>query len=155
DPTCPITAEFAKQPSPFALSPTRLVQLTKAPTGMVGWELLKSSPYSWGQDFASALAGTPIQPPPRNEWRAQTLAVAVGKAEPIPAQGAPPPTEKVEGTRLVVFGNDSLIQDSTLVRSQPAVQLMLNSVNWLVQQEDMIAVARREVKGTPIVLSES
>jgi hypothetical protein len=32
------------------------------------------------------------------------------------------------------------------------VELMLNTVNWLSEQEDMIAVAPRQLKGTPIVL---
>lgn len=55
----------------------------------------------------------------------------------------------------MVYGSDDLIEDRFLSSSNSAVELMLNTVNWLAQQEDMIAVQPRQLKGTPIVLDNA
>ena len=46
--------------------------------------------------------------------------------------------------RMVVFGNSEFIQDEYLARDRMAVNLMLNCVNWLSEQEDLVAVPPRQ-----------
>ena len=98
-----------------------------------------------------------IKPPPQGEWKAQTVALAVSKPAPpqMPGMDRQPKDDSAAGTKLVVFGTSSFIQDELLASQQPAVHVMLNAVNWLTEQSDKIDVAPRQIEGTPIVLTDA
>jgi ABC-type uncharacterized transport system involved in gliding motility auxiliary subunit len=151
----PITKELGGRPMSLILTPSRPVQAAlEATQGLKVTELIKTGEASWSEDLSKLAAGGRLQPPPKNEMKPQSLAVAVSKStSPPPRPGMPsPPEENKGGMRLVVFGNSELIQDSFLMSNNTAVELMLNTINWLSEQEDMIAVPPRQLKGTPIVL---
>lgn len=150
----PITKELGNRSTRFLLSLTRPVQATLDPVpGLQATELIKTSEKSWSEDLAKIAANERIRPPAQSEMKPQPLAVAVSKANTPPARpGMPAPPPAKGGMRMVVFGTSELIQDQVLAVNRTAVELMLNTVNWLGEQEDMIAVPPRQLKGTPIVL---
>ena len=51
--------------------------------------------------------------------------------------------------RVVVFGDSDFIQNDRYLSSS---DLLINAVNWLVQQEDMISIRAKDDSGQPIVL---
>ncbi|OPZ07693.1 MAG: ABC-type uncharacterized transport system [candidate division BRC1 bacterium ADurb.BinA292] len=115
-------------------------------------ELMRTSPSSFSKDLQEVVANERITPPPRSEMQPQTLAVAVSPRTP-PQMPNMPPLEEPEGARLVVFGTSEFVQNSTLTQSNVAVNLMLNTINWLAEQEDVIAIPPRQLEGTPIILT--
>lgn len=152
----PITREMTSRSSRFLLSLTRPVMASmEATQGLKVTELIKTSDQSWTEELAKVLAQSRLAPPAKDDLKPQPLAVAVSKAAPPSQPGQPPQPEPEGGMRLVAFGSSELIQDAFLSNNQMAVELMLNTINWLTQQEDMIAVPPRQLKGTPIVLDDA
>lgn len=151
----PITHDFGNLM--MILSQTRpIVAATDNPAGYKVTELFKSSPQSWSADLAAVRAsGGKVSMPAAGQLAPQSMAVAVSQAPPPARPGMPPPPEVKGGMRMVVFGNSDLIQDQFLLRNQFVVRLMMNSINWLTQQEDLIAVPPRQIEGTPIHLTNN
>ena len=152
DPTHVITRDLSKRPSRSMLGITRPV-IGTSDGGFQATPLVKSSPQSWSADLVQLMQSDGKISPPVGGLSAQPIGVALSKGAPqIPNMPAPPPAEDKSGMRLVVFGSSQLIRDDFLSGNQVGVELMLNSVNWLSQREDMIAVPSKQVKGTPIIL---
>lgn len=155
NPEHPVTRDLGGRSSRLLLSVTRPVSVAQAPAGTNAVELLKSSDQSWTEDLAKVMANAHIAPPSTSSLKAQSLGVAVSAAGPAPAGANQPPADVKGGMRLVVYGNSELIQDSYLASNRLAVELMLNTVNWLSEQDDLIAVPPKQIKGTPIVIDEA
>jgi len=155
NPTQPITHELSNRTRRFLLGGlARPIETGTAPQGLEVTDLLKSSDNSWSEDVAKLMASGRPTPPPVQAMRAQVLGVAVGRSAPQQMPGMPPSAGGKGGTRLVVYGTSDFIQDRFLRTNALGVELMLNTVNWLAEQEDMIAVPPRQLKGTPIVLDK-
>jgi ABC-type uncharacterized transport system involved in gliding motility auxiliary subunit len=144
--------------SRILLSLTRpLEAAAQPPQGLTTTELIKTGDKAFSADLASVVANSKIAPPPQSEWKAQVVGMAVSKPAPptMPNMPRQPKDDSAGGTRLVVFGTSALIQDELLSNQQPAVHVMLNTVNWLTEQADKIDVAPRQIEGTPIILTDA
>lgn len=150
NPDQPVTSDFSGRLFNLFLDQARPVQpATDQPTAFQVTELLKTSPESWAENYDVLSSGKAAPPAQR---AAQTVALAVSAAQPPQQPGMPPQPELKGGMRMVVMGTSDLLGDTAQSRNQVAVALAMNSVNWLTQQEDLIAIPPKQVEGTPLVL---
>ncbi|HOE62749.1 MAG TPA: Gldg family protein [Candidatus Sumerlaeota bacterium] len=105
--------------------------------------LLKSSSSSWSQPIGAILEGK-MTKPAANEIGPQTLAVA--------ASQTPPDGDEEKAARLVVFGDSDIFTDVNIVYQIP-LYLFSNSINWLTQKADLVAVPPKIVEDTPMALT--
>ena len=59
------------------------------------------------------------------------------------------------GMRMVVFGTSEFVKNRYLGSRPEAHTLMINTANWLVEQEDLIAIQPRSPRGTPLSLTNA
>jgi ABC-type uncharacterized transport system involved in gliding motility auxiliary subunit len=129
---------------------TRSVSLAKdQPAGQMGAVLAETTPAGWGEtnmsnpkmgfDKGTDLAG-PV-----------SLAVAVNRD----AKDAPKPKdgEKAAQTRLVVIGNSTFATNGVVGQSATNADLALNSINWLAQEESLIAIRPKQPQQKQISLT--
>ncbi|MCL5269544.1 MAG: GldG family protein [bacterium] len=150
DETSPITRDLSARGQRYPLSFTRPLRQGEVPSEYEFKALVKSSPQSMSVALQAVYNNEPVKP--MNEGP-QILGASVSSLPPpqMPA-GMPSPPQK-DMMRLVVYGSNDLIENGFLGTHQMAVELMLDTVNWLTQQEDMIAVPPRQLEGTPIILT--
>ena len=80
---------------------------------------------------------------------AAAVSAPVGDAKPAPdGEGSAPKPE----TRLVVFGDSDFASNQLLGAGRNA-DLFMNAVNWLAQQEDMIAIRPRDPEDRRITMT--
>ncbi|MBC7544945.1 MAG: GldG family protein [Candidatus Sericytochromatia bacterium] len=128
----------------------RSVSLAAAqPTGQLGTVLAETSPAGWGEtDMKNPQAkldkGVDLVGP-------VPLGVAVNKDAP----DAPKPKgeEKAIQTRLVVFGNSVFIANTVISQNAANADLALNAVNWLAQEESLIAIRPKAPANKQITLT--
>ncbi len=123
--------------------------------------LLKTSDRAWGETNLTEPAvefneGEDHQGP-------LIVAVAVNKRDPAPsfAGGQPPPTPTpvLEGVepepkgRLVVLGDSDFAANGLLRQVPSNLDLLINSVNWLAEEEDLISIRATPASIAPVVLS--
>ena len=113
------------------------------PPSIIVTPLMQSSPYSWSQPIEDLLKET-ISPPERARIGPQNVAAAVTKT--------PPGGEEDKQTRIVIFGDSDIFTDVNIVYQIP-VYLFLNSVSWLTQMADIVAIPPKLVEDTPMSLS--
>ncbi|HZH98014.1 MAG TPA: GldG family protein [Fimbriimonadaceae bacterium] len=117
---------------------TKAAQITATP-----W--IEAAEGFWGEtDSASAEGSGPFFDPKKDN--ASPLAIAVG-AEKGALSGV-----KVDTGRLVLVGNAEFLKDEALTES--GLDFALGSINWLLNREDLIAVAPKERKTFTLNLSE-
>jgi len=61
-----------------------------------------------------------------------------------------PVIPKSPDTRIVVIGDANFIQDQFLVPGLDNLTMMLNLIDWMVQDERLISIRSREVSSRPI-----
>ena len=119
--------------------------------GKFAQKVVETGPESWSESDVKGLyeTGRPEKDPAKGDKPgplAVGAAVSAPAAVPPPSATAavPPPTDgpKPE-SRLVVFG-DSDFATNRWVRQLGNGDVFLNSVNWLAQQEDLIAIRPRD-----------
>jgi ABC-type uncharacterized transport system involved in gliding motility auxiliary subunit len=129
---------------------TRSVALAKEqPAGQLGSVLAETSPAGWGEtDMGNPKMGydkgKDLQGP-------VSMAVAVGRD----AKDAPKPKdgEKAAQTRLVVVGNSTFASNGIVSQSATNADLALNSINWLAQEESLIAIRPKQPQQRQISLT--
>lgn len=118
--------------------------------------LVSSSKESWSENLklvAMKLARRQqIAPPEDQELKPYPLALAISPSAP-PAIPGLPPTPAATAPRVVVMGDSSFIRDQFLTQSPVGAELMLNTIKWLTEQEQTIAVPEKIVEGTQIILT--
>ncbi len=92
-----------------------------------------------------------------------TVAVAINKRVPVPsfAGGQPPPTPTpvLEGAeperkgRLVVLGDSDFAANGLLRQLPTNLDLVINSVNWLAEEEELISIRATPANVAPVVLN--
>ncbi|MBN1902643.1 GldG family protein [Candidatus Sumerlaeota bacterium] len=113
------------------------------PPSISATTIMRSSPYSWSQPI-EALFQEKFTPPERERISPQSLAVAATKV--------PPGSTEDQQTRLVVFGDSDIFTDVNIAYQVP-VYLFMNSVSWLTQMADVVAIPPRVVDDTPMTLT--
>jgi ABC-type uncharacterized transport system involved in gliding motility auxiliary subunit len=145
-----ITDRFAVMTAfPLARSVT---PLEGGANGLSAQRFLETSPQSWAETNVTGLYSTGR--PERNEGD-QPGPVSIAAAVSAPAAEAPaaatPDAPKPE-SRVVVIG-DSDFASNRALGIQGNRELFLNAMNWLAQQEDLIAIRPKDPDNTPITLT--
>jgi ABC-type uncharacterized transport system involved in gliding motility auxiliary subunit len=135
------------------------------PEGVTAQGLASTSPQSWGETDEKALSqgmvnrdeGVDVMGP---------LTIAAAAIIDIDKFGKEAKEEKEEEekigeetetavnkkARIVVFG-DSDFASNAYFHQQGNSDILLNSINWLAQEEDLISIRPKDVKSTPITLT--
>jgi ABC-type uncharacterized transport system involved in gliding motility auxiliary subunit len=124
--------------------------------------LLRTTDRAWGE---TTLEGNvPARPDPGEDAQGPvTVAVAVNKTDPVPAispGAAPVPTPTaVPGAaaapkgRMVVVGNAEFAANSYFGQVLGNRDFLVNSVNWLAEDEDLISIRAEPASDPPVVLT--
>jgi ABC-type uncharacterized transport system involved in gliding motility auxiliary subunit len=120
-----------------------------APADRTAQPIVQTTPRSWGEvNLASLENPDALQPEPEKGdiTGPVTMAVAVatpGKAETPAADTKEPETQRSPETRVAVFGDSDFVANAYLGIEGNA-DLFMNTVNWLAQQESLIAIRAKE-----------
>jgi len=164
----PITRRLRGYVSIFPSSVELTPEAQQGKAGIKATTLASSSAGSWRQ--TGLFLFDPLRPPsPTKEAGPFKLAVLLQgtfhsffAGKPVPAPGpARPPTEKdptptTRGpkspptTRLVVVGDSDLIQDQFLGLNQANLMLLLNTVDYLAEDETMIGIRGKSQTRRPL-----
>lgn len=155
--THPITREFGNVATMFPL--TRSVEpADKAPEGASVERLVETGP----QSFRGRLKGTQVVFDPAKDKRGSVPIGVIATIEAKTEQGKPKegeaPKEAREGeakgpkARIVAFGS-SAFAGNGFVGFSGNRDLFLNTVSWLAEEEELIAIRPREARSTPLFLT--
>ncbi|HEY2433806.1 MAG TPA: Gldg family protein [Vicinamibacterales bacterium] len=148
-PSHPITEKFNLLTAyPLARSMT---PIEGGVNGHTAQRLVETSRQSWGEtDLKSVLGGKPELDPAKDKAGPVAIASAVSGAAAGAAADAN--GDKKAETRLVAFG-DSDFPANGFLGVQGNRDLFLNTVNWLAQQENLIAIRPRDPEDRRITLT--
>lgn len=139
----PATEPLRRMAGPsIALPMSRsLATVKNPPPNQKIWPLIGSSKEAWSAPFEAAMSGAGEA---SGEMGIQGLGWAV-EAGGDKEKGLPV-------TRLAAFGSSELANNRFLAVSGTAKALALNTIAWLTEQDDLIAVPPKIVAGTPLIL---
>lgn len=149
----PITSKFRMMTAfPIARSVTPIEGGT---SGHVAQRVLETSPQSWAETDVTGLWATGR--PERNVDRGDiagpvSIAAAVSAAAETAAAPDAGDAPKPE-TRLVVVGDSDFVANNAVGLPLNS-EVFLNMMNWLAQQEDLIAIRPADPGSSPIALSQ-
>jgi len=127
--------------------------------GRTAQSLVETSRNSWAETDLKALAsGQPAKPDDADKKGPIVIGAAVsGPATESAAKpeqkGGDTQTDKKPETRVAAFG-DSDFASNAVLGVQGNRDLFLNTVNWLAQQENLIAIRARDPEDRRITLTE-
>lgn len=127
--------------------------------GRTAQRFVETSRNSWGEtNLKSLTGGQPAKMDPEDKKGPVSLAVAVSAAASV----TPPPAEadtkkngdnpKPAETRIVAFGDADFVSN-TAIRVPGNLPLFMNTINWLAQQENLIAIGPRDPQDRRITLT--
>jgi ABC-type uncharacterized transport system involved in gliding motility auxiliary subunit len=132
--------------------------VTGSQSGRFPQTLVETSPSSWAESDIKKLttSGQVARELDKGDKQGPvTLAAAVSapvETTPPPPAGAKPEDTQKPETRIAVFGDSDFVANQWL--GIPGNKdLFLNSINWLAQQENMIAVRPRDPEDRRITLT--
>jgi len=134
-----ITKDLPMAFFPLACSVEDLADEENPPSGRTFTPLFESGPRSWGEtDVESSQAKY-------DEGEDQAGPLVMGAIVEQEVKG-------MEKTRLILFG-DSDFASNTVIDSVGNADLFLNSVNWLAEEEELIAIRPRPPETRQLFLS--
>lgn len=147
--THPITRGFDAQ---LLLPWVRTVSLDpNMPEGVVGSVLLRSTPDTWAEtDIQAVLNEEPTSQNPDEVGGPNSVAVAVTMHTDTPTGDG----IRTRDARIVVIGDADLSLNEGLLQ-HGNLNLLLNSVAWLAEKEELIAIDRTREQDPPLYLSEA
>ena len=130
-----------------------IVLPSTAPSGTTTSALLKTSDAAWGETDLAALEVENAQPTKDDVDAAGPLDLAVAGEPAAGADGA----AAQEPGRIVVIGSASLVADAILQQIQASgnIVLVLNSINWLAQDEELMGIRATEPDDRPLRAPQS
>jgi len=146
----PAVEALRSQRVPVVVSLARSIRSGAAPKGAAVTELVKTGAEGWGETDLENL--TRVDKGPQDLAGPVPLGVAIelnAPASPTPPADedmpAPPPPPPATGPRgrLVVLG-DSDLGSNALVGQAGNANLIVNSLNWMVQRETHLGIAPKE-----------
>ncbi len=142
----PITAGFGQA---MALIGGRTVARSpNTPEGVSAVEILYTTPNTWAETDLARFREGKVVPDPTERKGPIPIAVAVSAVNPIAAgEGS-----AARDARLVVVGNRSFT-DNERINIQSHRNFVLNSLAWLTEQPDLIAIRPTGAEDQPILLS--
>jgi gliding motility-associatede transport system auxiliary component len=124
--------------------------------GRTAQPLVQTGPNSWGETNFKGLAANE---PAKMDGPDKKGPISLGAAVTVAGAATPPSEPKKEGdtpkpveTRLVAFGDSDFAGNGAL-RVSGNQDLFLNAVNWLAQQENLIAIRPRDPEDRRITLT--
>lgn len=152
DPEHTVTSHLALQEAREIFSSgVRPIVQGDVPDDLKFTNLVRSSARSFSVNVADLRSQ--IQMPDEEDIAPQTLVAAVGKLPPPRIPGFDAPDLSLDNTRLVVFGSSVFIMNNYLGSSPMGQLLMVNSLNWLTESSEMVALPDISISGTPIVMT--
>jgi len=151
----PITERFGMltaYPLARSVAPT-----TSATDGRVATTIIQTSPQSWADTDVKLAGPVEINPEAGDKPGPVSIGVAVTAPvlDPNAKPGVPSPNDQPRPeSRLVVIGDSDFASNRVLGISGNR-DLFMNAVNWLAQQENLIAVRPREAADRRITLTAS
>jgi ABC-type uncharacterized transport system involved in gliding motility auxiliary subunit len=150
-PATPLAASYPPHPITDRLDTLTAFHLVRSVTPVAAdaaarqpQTLVETGPASWAETDLKALAtGGTLQMDENQGDRRGPISIAAALSAPV--EGAPPAEEGAPApeTRVVLFGDSDFGANST-IQFLGNRDLFLNTVNWLAQQETMIAIRARE-----------
>lgn len=161
--THPITKGFGETLTafPFVRSVARA---DRPPSGVSVEQLAETGPGSWAETSKAELDSGQVTFDEGKDRRGPIAIAAVASIEAKPPgaeKAGAKPDEKAAGdadqrparpARLVVFGSSAFINNNALGYSGNR-DLFLNTLSWLAEQEDLIAIRPREARSMPLFLT--
>jgi ABC-type uncharacterized transport system involved in gliding motility auxiliary subunit len=150
-PSIPVAASYPSHPInermevltayPLARS---IVPVSGGVDGRVAQAIVETSQNSWAETDLKALSttGEARQEEDKGD-KAGPISLAAAVTAPAPEAPAPVEGQAKPEARVVVFG-DSDFASNVALNVQGNRDFFLNAVNWLAQQEDMIAIRAKE-----------
>jgi ABC-type uncharacterized transport system involved in gliding motility auxiliary subunit len=122
--------------------------------GHTAQRLVETSRSSWAEtNLKSLTGGEPAKLDDADKKGPVSLAAAVSAAAaPAPADAKKGDAAKPAETRIVAFG-DSDFASNAAINVQGNRDLFLNSVNWLAQQENLIAIRPKDPEDRRVTLT--
>lgn len=124
--------------------------------GHTAQAIVQTSARSWGEtNLKSLAANEPAKMDDNDKKGPVTIAAAVAgpASKPAPAKEVKPgDSPKAVETRLVAFGDADFASNAAL-GVQGNRDLFLNTVNWLAQQENLIAIRPRDPEDRRVTLT--
>lgn len=171
----PITRGFETAATVFPLAQSLVpVAFEDRPEGVQVYELVLTSDASWGETNGEELVGGEVTPDANDRPGPLTLAVAVAVREEAADEAdqnaasehadetdaehaehagedseAPP---ELEG-RLVIVGDSDFVGNNLALAPLGNADLFLNMVNWLAEDEDLIAIRPRDAGDRRITMT--
>ncbi len=148
DDTHPITRGFDKR---MQLTAARSVTLdASAPQGTAGTVILRTPPSYWGEKNLQLLQERKQAEPESGEEKGPVgVAAAVTKKTSAPVGD----TQQTRDARVVVVGN-SVFAANEGVKVLGHLNFILNTVAWLTESEDLIAIRPVGQEDSPLLLSK-
>lgn len=118
------------------------------PEGVTGWKLLRTTPDFWAEtDIAAMLSGESPQTDPGEETGPLSVAVAAARRISDDPDGSKPEA------RIVVTGDADFTSNGEMIYAGNQ-DFILNSIAWLTEQEDLIAIRPMLKEQEPLVLTD-
>ncbi len=131
----PITRDMGGITTLFPV--TRTVEAAKTPpAGVVVTPLARTSAESWAETDRASLQAGQVKPDPQDPKGPLAVAAVATK----------------DKARVVAYGTSGLAANQYL-NLQGNRDFFLNTVSWLAEQEDLIAIRPKETRQTPVFLS--
>jgi len=148
----PITEDFT---SATFFPIARSVQLSAPlPEQVAAQTLLSSSPQSWGETNQAELQQGSVEFTDGSDLQGPVPLAAVVTVKQTPAGVSPAPDDaKPADARLVVFGDSDFASNAYLGLSGNE-DLLLNSLSWLAEEEDLIAIRAKNQDTAPLMLTQ-
>jgi ABC-type uncharacterized transport system involved in gliding motility auxiliary subunit len=163
DASVPVAASYPPHPITQNFNLLTAFPLTRSMTpvqggvnGRTAQTIVETSERSWGETNLKEIASGQLKKDPDDKPGPVSIAAAVSgpaTAPPQPKTPQPPgETPKTPETRLAAFGSSSFARNDS-VGIQGNRDLFLNTVNWLAQQENLIAIRPRDPEDRRITLT--
>lgn len=128
--------------------------LPELPRGTVGVEILHTLPYAWAEKrwaelFDDPNAGKPVRDADEL-YGSVSLAVAVTSKTDVPVGDS----GMTRDARIVVVGDSDIAVDESVL-APGHLNFLLNTMAWLSENEELIAIRPTTISSPPILLTET
>jgi ABC-type uncharacterized transport system involved in gliding motility auxiliary subunit len=126
-----------------------VIPATDAPEGRAAMPVVQTTPRAWAEVSLATIDNPDggLAPEPEKGDTTGPVTIAAAVAVPAPAEAAAAEkkedAEQSSETRLVVFGDSDFVANNYL-GIEGNGDLFMNTVNWLAQQESLIAIRPKE-----------
>ncbi|HKN47399.1 MAG TPA: ABC transporter, partial [Candidatus Polarisedimenticolia bacterium] len=116
-------------------------------------KLAQTSQYSWGETNEAEIRSHRVTLDPGADTKGPlTIAAAITRKPPTPADPAKTQSKTAPETRLLVFGDSDFLTNASFNAAGNG-DLALNAVAWLSEQEDLVSIRPKTSVPRVVILS--